>query len=123
MFDFDSDISKSSTIWAGVIGAICLSIAQGSTQGTWQRVKACRSVNDACKAFDAAAFFYVVHVLILGVGLALFAFYGERGVPESLAAQLMDAPDRIFPTLSPPNFLRAYRGYLSRQFLLQRFQP
>ena len=97
LFDFDSDISKSSTIWAGVIGAVCLSIAQGSTQGTWQRVKACRSVNDACKAFDAAALFYVVHVLILGVGLALFAFYGERGLPESMAAQLVDTPDRIFP--------------------------
>lgn len=97
LFDFDSDIGKSSTIWAGVIGAICLSIAQGSTQGTWQRVKACRSVDDACKAFDAAALFYVVHVLILGVGLALFAFYGERGLPESVAAQLVDSPDRIFP--------------------------
>ena len=97
LFDFGTDMSKSSTIWAGVIGAVCLSIAQGSTQGTWQRVKACRSVHDACKAFDAAALFYVVHVLILGVGLALFAFYGERGVPEGLAAQLIDSSDRIFP--------------------------
>lgn len=97
LFDFDSDMSKSSTIWAGVIGAICLSIAQGSTQGTWQRVKACRSVGDACKAFDAAALFYLVHVLILGVGLALFAFYDQRGIPDSLATQLIDAPDRIFP--------------------------
>ncbi|HCG69594.1 MAG TPA: hypothetical protein DE147_03995, partial [Gammaproteobacteria bacterium] len=52
LFDFDSDVSKSGTIWAGVIGAICLSIAQGSTQGTWQRVKACRSVDEACKAFN-----------------------------------------------------------------------
>jgi Na+/proline symporter len=97
MFDFDTDTSKSGTIWAGVIGAICLSIAQGSTQGTWQRVKACRSVDDACKAFDFAALFYVVHLLILGVGLALVVFYGERGVPERLAAELVNAPDRIFP--------------------------
>ena len=97
MLDFDTDTSKSGTIWAGVIGAICLSIAQGSTQGTWQRVKACRSVDDACKAFDFAALFYVVHLLILGVGLALVVFYGERGVPERLAAELVNAPDRIFP--------------------------
>ena len=41
--------------------------------------------------------FYVIHILILGVGLALFAFYGERGVPDALAAQLVDTPDRIFP--------------------------
>ncbi|NCF44512.1 MAG: hypothetical protein GWP70_06775 [Proteobacteria bacterium] len=97
LFDFDTDMSKSSTVWAGVIGAICLSIAQGSTQATWQRVKACRSVHDACKAFDFAALFYVVHLLILGVGLALFAFYGEKGLPDALTAQLADAPDRIFP--------------------------
>ena len=74
-----------------------MSIAQGSTQGTWQRVKACRSVDEACKAFDFAALFYVVHLLILGVGLALVAFYGERGISESLSAELADAPDRIFP--------------------------
>ena len=97
LFDFDSDVSKSGTIWAGVIGAICLSIAQGSTQGTWQRVKACRSVDEACKAFNVAALFYVVHLLILGVGLALFVFYGERGLPPTVAAELADAPDRIFP--------------------------
>ena len=55
LFDFDTQMSKSSTIWAGVIGAVFLSVAQGSTQGTWQRVKACRSAGDAQKAFDFAA--------------------------------------------------------------------
>ncbi len=97
LFDFDTQMSKSSTIWAGVIGAVFLSVAQGSTQGTWQRVKACRSVQDAQKAFDFAALFYVVHLLILGVGLALVVFYAERGIPQTLAAELVDAPDRIFP--------------------------
>lgn len=38
-----------------------------------------------------------MHLLILGVGLALFAFYGEKGLPQALTAQLVDAPDRIFP--------------------------
>ena len=61
-------------------------------------VKACRSVDEACKAFDFAALFYVVHLLILGVGLALVAFYQERRTAsESLSAELADAPDRIFP--------------------------
>jgi len=54
-------------------------------------------VDEACKAFDFAALFYVVHLLILGVGLALVAFYGERGISESLSAELANAPDRIFP--------------------------
>jgi SSS family solute:Na+ symporter len=97
LFDFDTDPSKRYTIWAGVIGAVGLSIAQASTQGTWQRVRACRSVDDAQKAFDVAALFYIVHVVILGVGLALAVFYAERGVPVELAQQLSQSPDRIFP--------------------------
>lgn len=56
LFDFDTDMSKSSTIWAGVIGAICLSIPQGSTQATWQRVKACRSVHDLVRLLISPLF-------------------------------------------------------------------
>jgi SSS family transporter len=97
LFDFDTDPSERYTIWAGVIGAVGLSIAQASTQGTWQRVRACRSVDDAQKAFDVAALFYIVHVVILGVGLALAVFYAERGVSVELAQQLSQSPDRIFP--------------------------
>lgn len=97
LFDFDTDPGKRYTIWAGVIGAIGLSIAQGSTQGTWQRVKACRSVGDAQKALNFAALFYVMHLIILGVGLALVAFYGEKGLPDDVALELTTSPDRIFP--------------------------
>ena len=97
LFDFDTDPTKRYTIWAGIIGAVGLSIAQASTQGTWQRVRACRSAGDAQKAFDVAALFYIVHVVILGVGLALAVFYAERGVPVELAQQLSESPDRIFP--------------------------
>ena len=95
LFDFDTQMSKS-TIWAGVIGAVFLSVAQGSTQGTWQRVKLA-AARDAQKAFDFAALFYVVHLLILGVGLALVVFYAERGITETLVGQLATEPDRIFP--------------------------
>jgi SSS family transporter len=97
LFDFSTDPSVRYTIWAGVIGGVALNIAQGSTQGTWQRVKACRSVADARKAYGYAALFYVMHLVILGVGLALAVFYGERGVPESLGQALQESPDRIFP--------------------------
>ena len=97
LFDFDTDPTKRYTLWAGIIGAGGLSIAQASTQGAWQRVRACRSVGDAQKAFDVAALFYIVHVVILGVGLALAVFYAERGMPVELAQQLSESPDRIFP--------------------------
>lgn len=97
LFDFDTDPSSRYTIWAGVLGAICLSLAQGSTQGTWQRVRACRSLSDAYKAYNWAAGFYVLHLVILGVGLALVVFYHQQGLPAEVSAALVDQPDRIFP--------------------------
>ncbi|NOX49044.1 MAG: hypothetical protein GXP16_00705 [Gammaproteobacteria bacterium] len=97
LFDFSVDPGKRYTIWAGVIGGIALNVAQGSTQGTWQRVKACRSVGDAIKAYNYAAIFYVMHLVILGVGLGLAVFYSEHGLNDSIANQLETSPDRIFP--------------------------
>jgi Na+/proline symporter len=97
LFDFSTDPAKRYTIWAGVIGGIALNIAQGSTQGTWQRVRACRSVADAKKAYSYAALFYVMHLVILAVGLALAVFYIEQPLPDSVTVALGDAPDRIFP--------------------------
>jgi len=97
LFDFSTDPERRYTIWAGVIGGIALNVAQGSTQGTWQRIKACRSVTDAQKAYNYAAMFYAMHLIILGVGLALAVFYAEQGLPEAVAQQLTNAPDRIFP--------------------------
>ncbi len=97
LFDFSTDTSKSYTIWAAVIGGIALNIAQGSTQGTWQRVRACRSVGDAYKAYGFAAAFYVVHLIILAVGLSLVVFYSERAIEPDVAAALIEQPDRILP--------------------------
>ena len=97
LFDFSTEPEKRYTIWAGVIGGIALNIATGSTQGTWQRIKACRSVTDAQAAYNWAALFYVVHIVILGVGLALAVFYADLGISPELAAQLAVSNDRVFP--------------------------
>ena len=97
LFDFSTDTSRSYTIWAAIIGGVALNIAQGSTQGTWQRVRACRSVGDAYKAYGYAAAFYLIHLVVLAVGLGLAVFYGERGLDPLITSQLVDSPDRIFP--------------------------
>ena len=97
LFDFSTDPQRRYTIWAGVIGGIALNIAQGSTQGTWQRVRACRSVKEAVKAYNYAALFYLVHLVILAVGLALVVFYSEQVLPAHVLRSLADAPDRILP--------------------------
>ncbi len=97
LFDFSTDPTVRYTIWSGVFGAIGLSIALGSTQGTWQRVRSCRSVGDAYRAYNYSAAFYLMHLFILGVGLALVLFYTENPLPASVQDQLATSPDRIFP--------------------------
>lgn len=97
LFDISTDPDKRYTLWAGVIGGIALNVAQGSTQGTWQRVRACRSAVEARKAYNFAALFYVMHLVILAVGLGLSVFYAERGLPTELVEQLAVSQDRIFP--------------------------
>jgi len=97
LFDTTTDISVRYTIWSGVLGGLALTLAQACTQGTWQRVRACRSLSDAHKAYSWSAAFYVMHLIILAVGLGLFAFYAERGLPAEVATVLPQSPDRIFP--------------------------
>ncbi len=97
LFDFSTDPAVRYSIWAAVFGGIALNIAQGSAQGTFQRVRSCRSVADARKAYVYAAFFYVIHLVILAVGLALVVFYWENPLPGEVTERLVDQPDVIFP--------------------------
>ena len=97
LFDFSTDPQIRYTIWSGIVGGIALNLAQASTQGTWQRVRACRSYVQAYRAYAWAAAFYVMHLLVLGVGLALAVYYAESGLPADVAAAVAAEPDRIFP--------------------------
>ncbi|MEM7097375.1 MAG: hypothetical protein AAF541_03880 [Pseudomonadota bacterium] len=97
LFDFSTDPGTRYSIWAAIIGAVALNIAQGGAQGTWQRVKACRSVKDAHKAYYASACFYVVHLVILLVGLGLVLFYSQNELDPAVGMRLVEQPDYIFP--------------------------
>ena len=97
LFDFSTDPSVRYTLWSAILGSIALSIALGATQGTWQRVRACRSVGDAQKAYNYSAVFYVLHLFVLALGLALVVFYAENGLPAAVTSSLEQTPDLIFP--------------------------
>ena len=97
LFDTSTDATVRYTIWTGVLGGFALTLAQACTQGTWQRVRACKNVADARKAYGWSAAFYLMHLIILAVGLGLVAFYAERGLPPEIATVLPQSPDRIFP--------------------------
>ena len=97
LFDPSVDPHRTYTLWAGVIGGSLLSLAMASSQGTLQRVRACRSAAEARKAYIFAAFFYLAPVCMLGVGLMLTLFYHAHPLPADIVAELAVQPDRIFP--------------------------
>jgi len=97
LFDFSTDPKTTYTIWAGIFGSLATNIALASSQGTYQRVKACRSEKEAHKAYVFSAAFYFVHILIMGVGLAMTVFYSVTPLPVDVSNMLVEQPDRIFP--------------------------
>jgi len=97
LFDFSINPQKTYTIWAGVIGASLLSLALASAQGTFQRVRACRSAEDARKSYLFASFFYLTPICMIGVGFLISLFYHENPLPQDVVDSLVNQPDRIFP--------------------------
>lgn len=97
LFDFSADPTVTYTIWAGIIGSVTLSLALATSQGTLQRVRACRSAEDARRAYNFSALFYFVHFCILGVGLAMWLHYQVNSLDAAVVQQLESEPDRIFP--------------------------
>jgi len=97
LFDFSIDPRRTYTIWAGLIGTTLGNFALAGTQATFQRVKACRSVRDAQKAFAFSALLYITPICMLLVGLALTIFYGENPLSDEFKQSLAAQPDRIFP--------------------------
>lgn len=97
LIDLSTDPQKRYTLWAGLIGASLLGLAQAGQQGTMQRVRACRSVGDARKAYFFSSFFYLTPICMLALGLLLSVFYAENPLPPAVVADLAEQPDRILP--------------------------
>ena len=97
LFDPSFDPRTTYTLWAGLIGGSLLSLAMAGSQGTLQRIRACRNVNEARRAYLFAALFYLTPVCMLGVGLMLTLFYEVHPLSSDVLAELALQPDRIFP--------------------------
>lgn len=97
LFDFSTDPQITYTIWAGILGSLTISLALTTSQGTMQRIRACRNIREAKLAYNMSALFYFVHFCIIGVGLAIWLHYQNNPLPSEIQAQLVTEPDRIFP--------------------------
>lgn len=97
IIDLSLDPKKSLTLWAGVTSGILISLVPVSSQAGMQRIRACRSVKDAKKAFIYSSLFLITPVILMIVGLGLSVFYTVNGVPADLAERLATQPDQVFP--------------------------
>ena len=97
ILDLSLDPSKAYTLWTALFSATLSGAALVSTQSGMQRVRACRSVQEAERAFKYCMVFYVVPALLYVVGLGLYVFYQNIGIPEELSTRVAEQPDQVFP--------------------------
>ncbi|MEK6303449.1 MAG: sodium:solute symporter [Acidobacteriota bacterium] len=92
-FDFATDIGRSYTFWAGVIGGAFLTTStHGTDQYMVQRYLCSKDARQAAKALLASgAIVFAQFVMFLMIGVMLFVFYGRyRTLPADISA------DRVF---------------------------
>lgn len=97
IIDLSLDPSKSFTIYTGIICGTLMGMTIITTQSGMQRIRACRTVIDAQKAFVYSSFLYVTTLVLLAAGLGLSLFYSVNDLPEAAALQLTLKPDQVMP--------------------------
>ncbi len=112
LLELTTDPSRSYTLWTGIFCATLLGMTLITSQSGMQRVKACRSVGDAQKAYAYCVVFYVVTITLMGVGLGLTAYYEAVGIPPELSERLRAQPDQVFPFFIVTQIPDGYSGVL-----------
>ncbi|MCB9850299.1 MAG: hypothetical protein H6817_06300 [Phycisphaerales bacterium] len=96
-FEFSTDLAIAYTIWTGIFGSTFNTLAShGVDHMNAQRIFCCRSARDARLAMLWSALSQLFVLLLIVVGLGLFAYYGQH--PEQLEVQgYASGVDQIFP--------------------------
>jgi SSS family transporter len=102
VFDFDWDVTRSYTFWAGVLGGAFLTTAtHGTDQMMVQRYLCSRSAGQARAALLASGVAVLAQfALFLLIGVMLFLLYTQHAPAEAAAFTVNGRlqSDRIFPT-------------------------
>lgn len=97
-FDFSADPRVAFTFWAALLAMPFQNVAvYGTDQLFAQRLLCCRNAGEAQKAVLWSTLGELVPVLMLTVGVGLYAFYQYNPLPPELAALVEERGDRIFP--------------------------
>jgi SSS family solute:Na+ symporter len=112
-FDFSTDPRVAFTFWAALIAMPFQNVAVYGTDHLFvQRLLCCRNQREAQKAVLWSILGELVPVLMLTVGVGLFAFYQFHELSPTLAALVSERTDRIFPAFIISEIPTGLRGLL-----------
>ena len=112
-FDFSTDPRLAFTFWAALIAMPFQNVAVYGTDHLFvQRLLCCRNQKEAQKAVLWSTIGEFVPVLMLTVGVGLFAFYEYFPLSDELAALVADRGDRIFPAFIISEIPTGLKGLL-----------
>jgi len=112
-FDFSADPRLAFTFWAALIAMPFQNVAVYGTDHLFvQRLLCCRDRSQARKAVLWSNIGELVPVLMLTVGVGLFAFYQYHPLPDHLAPLVAERGDRIFPVFIISELPSGLRGLL-----------
>jgi len=98
VFDFSTDPRLAFTFWAALLAMPFQNVAVYGTDHLFvQRLLCCRNEKEAQKAVLWSIVGELIPVLMLTVGVGLFAFYQYNALPADMAPLVAERGDRIFP--------------------------
>lgn len=98
ILNLSTDPTVEFTLWVGLLAMPFQNLAAfGTDQLNAQRMFCCRSAADARKAIIFSSFSQVVTILMLFVGLCLFAYYGQHPPEDVTRSIFVKDPDFVFP--------------------------
>ncbi|MFZ5806850.1 MAG: sodium:solute symporter family transporter [Verrucomicrobiota bacterium] len=98
ILDLTTDPAVGFTLWVGLIAMPFQNMAAfGTDQLNAQRMFCCRSSSDAAKAIIFSSFSQIVTIIMLFVGVGLFAYYKQTPPSPALAELFSNECDYVFP--------------------------
>jgi len=113
LFDFSTDPRVAFTFWAALIAMPFQNVAVYGTDHLFvQRLLCCKNQREAQKAVLWSTIGELVPLLMLTVGVGLFAFYQFQNLPAELAPLVAERGDRIFPAFIITEIPTGLKGLL-----------
>ena len=98
LFDFSTDPRTEFTFWCGLFGFTFLTLgSHGTDQTMAQRFFCCRTPAEARKAVLWSSVAMILPLMMLTVGVGLYAYYQQVPMTAGEAAKIATRPDYVFP--------------------------